>query len=90
MTIALVEGAFQGNGVSEKLYLYKKFNVSLTGTFTADVELQRSFDGGVTWLPVARFSQPTQGSGEEPETYVFYRLVCSNYGSGTATYRLSQ
>ncbi len=90
MTVALVEGTFQGSGVSENVYLHRKFNVSLSGTFSADVELQRSFDGGVTWRSVARFSAPIEGMGEEAETYVFYRLNCTNFASGTVTYRLSQ
>lgn len=90
MTVALVEGTFQGPGVSESVYLHRKFNVSLSGTFSASLDLQRSFDGGVTWLSVARFTQPMEGMGEEAETYVFYRLSCTDHASGVVSYRLSQ
>lgn len=73
-----------------------KFNFTLTGTFGATVQLQRSFDNGVTWVPVTNlgasvsFTGPCTEVCEEPEDGVLYRAYCAAYTSGTIAYRLSQ
>jgi hypothetical protein len=90
MAVALVEGTFQGTGVSTTVPLHHKYNVSVDGTFSATVALERSFDLGNTWLRIEEFSAPTQRIGEEPEAYVMYRLACTDHGSGQVKYRLSQ
>lgn len=90
MTIALVHGSFTGAGSSEPVCLKGRFNLSLHGTFTATVVLQRSFDRGITWHAVGEFTQPVQTTGDEPEAYVNYRLICTSYTSGPVFYRLSQ
>lgn len=67
----------------------------------ATVQLERTFDGGATWLPVsvdglgtpAVFTNPTGASvvGEEWERMVSYRFNCTAYSSGaTVNYRISQ
>lgn len=94
----LVVGTFTAAGDSAAAVFYGRFNVSLWGTFAGTVQLQRSFDGGTTWLPV---SYPLTGDAlswtaavsttvEEPEHLVAYRLACTVYTSGTVNYRLSQ
>jgi hypothetical protein len=72
------------------------FNVSLWGTFVATVILERSFDGGATYLPltalgspIGTFSGPISEVWEEHEPNVKYRLRCSAFTSGTVNYRLS-
>ena len=75
-----------------------QFNVSVSGTFVATFQLQRSFDNAVTWIVCSSDSAGTAASWtapfsvvvEEPEAGVLYRLACTAYTSGTATYRLSQ
>ncbi|NUB07020.1 hypothetical protein FW320_12650 [Azospirillum sp. Vi22] len=74
-----------------------KFNVSLWGTFVATVALERSFDGGTTWLNCTRpdgtanaFTAPVSLVCDEPETGVLYRLNCSAFTSGTVNWRISQ
>lgn len=69
-------------------------------TFSATVELERSFDGGSTWLldntkvdgTVASFNAGTNVNlrVSESEKNVLYRLNCVAYTSGTINYRLSQ
>lgn len=73
------------------------FNLSLWGTFVASVQLERSFDGGTTWLPLTangtqiyKFTAPCSEGGDETEAGVLYRLNCTAYTSGTVNYRLSQ
>lgn len=65
---------------------------------TATVNLERSFDGGVTWITcgvggagqTASYSTlPISIVGGEPEKVVLYRLNCVAYTSGTVNYRLS-
>ena len=70
--------------------------VAVSGT----VRLERSFDGGVTWIPdtiqggttamsFVDFSAVSQRI-LEPEQGVFYRLNCVAYTSGTINYRISE
>lgn len=76
-----------------------------TATFTgavaysATVEIERSFDGGSTWLPYCWAASATQAKVTggaafttavfEPELQVLYRVNCTAYTSGTINYRLS-
>lgn len=96
---ALVSGAFSGAGDSAAAVFYGSFNVSIWGTFSATAQLQRSFDGGTTWLPLSidlagdtlQFTAPYSGfPWAELEHQVLYMLVCTAYTSGTLNYRLSQ
>ena len=73
------------------------FNISLWGTFTATIQLERSFDAGTTWLPITaagtqlyRWSAPASESASDDETGVRYRLDCTYFSSGTINYRISQ
>jgi hypothetical protein len=74
------------------------FNVALWGTFVATVILEKSFDNGVTYVPVLRpggntavsYSAPSAEVIGEPEDGVLYRLRCTAYTSGTVNYRLSK
>lgn len=86
------------SAVSPSVKLGGKFNLTLSGTFSATVVLKRSFDDGTSWFPVATdsigtataYTAPCSVVGEEPEEGVSYRLECTVYASGTVTYRLSQ
>ncbi|HQT65354.1 MAG TPA: hypothetical protein PLO16_12660 [Acidocella sp.] len=69
-------------------------------TFAGTVQLERSFDGGATWLvgniggtgTLAQWSAgtPVNLTFGEPEIGVTYRLNCIAYTSGTINYRMSQ
>jgi hypothetical protein len=71
-------------------------------TFSATVQLERSFDGGKTFLvcnigatgTLAQWTGTTVGpiniTFGEPEKNVLYRFNCTAYASGTINYRISQ
>jgi hypothetical protein len=66
-------------------------NLSLSGTWSATVFLQRSFDNGTTWLDVESYTANTEKAVEDYEKGVVYRLFCKTGGftSGTIVCRLS-
>jgi hypothetical protein len=73
------------------------FNITLYGTFAASVALEKTFDGGTTWVQAAfsdgtvvQFTAPTSGAWSETEPGVAYRLRCTSYTSGTVAWRISQ
>jgi hypothetical protein len=67
-------------------------DLSVSGTFTATVTLQRSFDDGATWHDIETFTAPTEKAVEYPNHSVKLRLGIANgdWSSGTAVLRLSQ
>lgn len=97
--VSPVTGSFTATGQSASFapVCGRSFNVSLLGTFVASVRLERSFDGGVTWLPLTAqgislcvWTVPVSESWDEAEYGVLYRLNCTAYTSGTVSYRVSQ
>jgi hypothetical protein len=74
-----------------------EFNVAIWGTFVATVQLEKSYDGGTTWIVVARdttgatasYSSPCAFSVRDIEAGNLYRLNCTAFTSGTVNYRLS-
>jgi len=73
------------------------YNVAITGTFSATVQLERSFDGGGTWAPLSgstigttiQFTAPTTFVLNETERGVLYRVNCTVWASGTVNVRIS-
>jgi len=104
MATGKVTGAFTATGPSERFApdsrpgAPRRFNLSLWGTFSGSVRVERSFDGGATWLECSRdgagtpaaYAAPISVVMEEPEAGVLYRLNCTTRSSGTVNYRLSQ
>ena len=66
-------------------------NLSLSGTWSATVFLQRSFNNGSTWLDVASYTANTEKAIEDYEVGVLYRVGVKTGGftSGTVVARLS-
>ena len=72
-------------------------NVWVSGTFTASWQLQASYDGGATALPVAvgglgyegPYTQRLKGWTYEQEANVLYRVACTAYTSGAIDWRIS-
>lgn len=92
-----VTGSFTGTGQSATFTpgYGRGFNVSLWGTFSGIVQLERNLDG-INWLPItasgysyAAYSAPCSEIFEEDENGVLYRLNCASYTSGTINYRMS-
>lgn len=67
------------------------FNLSITGSFTGTVTVQRSFDG-TNWANVESFTGNVERVANEPELDVRYRagILTGEYTSGHAIIRLSQ
>lgn len=97
--MAAVTGTFTATGQSASFTPASQirdgmFNVSMSGTFSATVVLQRSFDG-TNWFTVSKpdltdasFTAGVSFIVQEVEDGVRYRLNCTAYTSGTVTYRL--
>src|SRR5579864_8683881 len=95
----VVTGNFTATGQSAAFVpaVGRGFNLSLWGTFSATVQLQRSFDNGITLLPltangatVESFTAPCSEQWQDDEVGVQYFLVCTAFTSGTINYRISQ
>ena len=73
------------------------YNLFFTGTFSAIAQLEKSFDGGNSFVPAsldtagdpASYSVPASVTGFEPEKGIYYRVNCTAYTSGTINVRLS-
>jgi hypothetical protein len=90
---AVICGEIGEAGVSLAHPFLGPFNVSVWGDFTGAIELQRSFDGGVTFLPrsdVPVIEGPASFQVDECETHVAYRIACLSLARGVVFYRLSQ
>lgn len=90
-------GNFQQGQTAPQTF-FRDFNLALWGTFAGTIQLEKSFNGGTTWLPInedntgtpAAYTGPVCLSGFEPEYGVLYRWNCTAYTSGTVNYRISQ
>lgn len=80
------------NTFTPPVFILGDFNFSLSGTWVGTVFIQRSFDGGTTWLDVTSYTANIQDTGFEPETRALYRagIKTGGYTSGTAVMRISQ
>jgi hypothetical protein len=73
------------------------FNLELSGTWVGTVQLERSFDGGTTYVAAAKDTSGTAAAYTtnvsivviEGEPGVIYRVRCTAFTSGTVAYRLS-
>ena len=91
MTIGVVEQSFTGTGQTAGLEIQGDFNISgdfSTGSGVGQVDLERSFDEGVTFKVVESYTSDVERVGNSPEQLV-YRLRVSSFTSGTIAVRLS-
>lgn len=92
MSVAKLEVSFTSAVPSEQVALNSDFNLSLdfsTGSGVGTVELQRSFDDGVTWETTDTISSDTENNGLAVGNLV-WRLNCTAFTSGTIAGRLEQ
>jgi hypothetical protein len=94
----VVSGVFSAVGQSELFHALggHTFNVSGWGSFSGSVQLERSFDKGVTWLYLTAagtqiyiWQSAFSESAEEHEYNVLYRFNCTALTSGQINYRMS-
>ena len=92
MAFAKLEVDFTSAVASEQAALSGDFNVSLdytTGSGVGTVELQRSFDDGVTWLTTDSFTADEQSIGDAVGN-ILWRLNCTTFTSGVIACILEQ
>jgi len=89
------------NGLGVQLVRRGDFNVSLwvapANTFGGTVVVERSFDGGGTWLPFTDIDglAISWGAGvstilTEPQEGVYWRFRCSAFSSGPINWMIGQ
>lgn len=78
------------NTFTDGIQLFGHFNLSISGTFSANVTVQRSYDNS-TWLDVDTFTSASEEVGYEPQE-MYYRVgvKTGDYTSGTASVLLSK
>lgn len=102
---AVVTGVFAATGHSATFVCWGPFNVVLygdsgpNGSWAGTVRLERTFDGGTTWVVCGLGGDGTQAEWStgkdvsvvagEPEKGVGYRLNCTVHTSGNINYRMS-
>jgi hypothetical protein len=92
----LVSGSFTGTGSSSTMSNHatldsdKKMTVSVSGTFSATVDLERSYDAGSNWNVVKSYTTTAEENLDTPSDAFIYRLTCSAYTSGTVDYALAK
>jgi hypothetical protein len=74
---------------TDAVHIIGDFNLSISGTFSATVTVQRSTDG-TTWRDVDTFTAPSEEVGYDPMKN-FYRagIKTGDYTSGSATILLN-
>jgi hypothetical protein len=100
-TLGFVQGtgAFTatGGGAAVPIARHGDLNLSLWGTFAATVTLERSYDGGSTWLPLTyldgvalSWTAPMSTAFSVEDPGASYRFNCTAFTSGTVNWRISQ
>jgi hypothetical protein len=84
-----IQGAFTSTTRSDTLSnratldTGKRMALSISGTFTATITLDRSYDAGNTWHIVESYTAPTEVNVETPSDQFIYSLNCT-WTSGTS------
>lgn len=97
LAATVVTGTFTGTGNGTASAFLGTFNLELSGTWVGSVQLERSFDGGTTYVAVGKDTSGTAAAYTsnvsivviEGEPGTLYRVRCTAFTSGTIAYRLS-
>jgi hypothetical protein len=78
------------NTFTDSIQLFGYFNLSISGTFSATVTVQRSYDN-INFADADTFTSPSEEVGYEPQE-MYYRvgIKTGDYTSGTASVSLSK
>lgn len=70
----------------------RPFQISVSGTFTATVTLQKSYDGGSNWHDVESYTTATEKIVDSIDGATMWRLgvKTGGFGNGTAVCRIIQ
>lgn len=84
---------FSADGVSEALEVKGFWSFTTHGTWTGNLSLERSFDGGATWTKYRTYNSANDNnvsdSGTEEADDAFYRITMEDYkASSTGTLKL--
>lgn len=87
-SVAVTKSITAQNTFTDPVQLTGHFNLSISGTFSATVTVQRSTDNS-TWRDVDSFTAATEEVGYEPEV-MWYRagVKTGGFTSGTVDVRL--
>lgn len=83
MATLIASNDFAAVGAGTAIKRQGQFALSLSGTFSATIALERTLDG-TNWRMVEQYTAPVEKTIEEPLVGVQYRLNCTAYTSGTA------
>jgi len=98
MASSVLTGTLSSAAAGESRVFTGTFNVELQISGTLTVAIQRSFDGGTTFVTVAQsadgtaaaYTASTSFSLFEPEEGVYWRVNVTSFTSGSCTFRVSQ
>jgi hypothetical protein len=86
----VLTGALSAVGASSAAVFKGEFSFWVYGTFVGTVQLEASFDNGVTWVALYSTTSRDRKLCDEPEDGILYRVSMTAYTSGTANFRISQ
>lgn len=84
---AVISTSHAGTGAGTAAFRKGSFNFSLSGTFSATVAVERSYDDGSTFHIVESFTTPVERVCFEAEDSVQWRSRCTAFVSGPAVAR---
>lgn len=98
MATKVVSGTLTSAAAGTSGLFFGAFNIQLSGVWVGTVQLERSFDGGATFIAAAKDTSGTAAAYttnvsivvNEVEPGVIYRWNCTAYTSGTVAYRISR
>ena len=85
--MAAVTETLSSNTSTASMQVVGHFNLSISGTWSATVTVQRSWDN-TNWFDTDTFTSNYEGVGFDAEE-VYYRATVSGYASGNVVIRIS-
>jgi hypothetical protein len=86
--MASTRGTFSGTGQSTEIPIQGLATLSISGTFTATIDLERKAPESSTWTVVESYTSAAEKNIEAVGRKWLYRLNCSSHSSGDADYAI--